>query len=27
LIAPILLYGADLFTPSVGTTTRLDTFW
>jgi len=27
LIAPILLYGADLFTPSVGTTNRLDTFW
>ena len=27
LIAPILLYGADLFTPSLGTTTRLDTFW
>jgi len=27
LIAPILLYGADLFTPTVGTTTRLDTFW
>ena len=27
LIAPILLNGADLFTPSVGTTTRLDTFW
>jgi len=27
LIAPILLYGADLFTPSVGTTTHLDTFW
>jgi len=27
LIAPILLYGADLFTPSVGTTTCLDTFW
>jgi len=27
LIAPILLYGADLFTPSVGTTTRRDTFW
>ena len=27
LVAPILLYGADLFTPSVGTTTRLDTFW
>ena len=26
LIAPILHYGADLFTPSVGTTTRLDTF-
>jgi len=26
LIAPILLYGADLFTPSVGTTTCLDTF-
>ena len=23
----ILLYGADLFTPSVGTTARLDTFW
>ena len=27
LIARILVYGADLFTPSVGTTTRLDTFW
>jgi len=27
LIAPTLLYGADLFTPSVGTTTRLNTFW
>ena len=27
LIAPILLYGADLLTPCVGTTTRLDTFW
>jgi len=27
LVAPILLYGADLFTPSVATTTRLDTFW
>ena len=27
LVAPILLYGADLFTPSVGTTTRLDTCW
>jgi len=27
LIAPILLYGADLFTPGVRTTTRLDTFW
>jgi len=27
LIAPIVRYGADLFTPSVGTTTRLDTFW
>jgi len=27
LVAPILLYGADLFTPGVGTTTRLDTFW
>ena len=27
LVAPILLYGADLFTPSLGTTTRLDTFW
>jgi len=27
LIAPILLYGTDLFTPSVGTTTHLDTFW
>jgi len=26
-MAPILLYGADLFTPRVGTTTRLDTFW
>jgi len=27
LIAPILLYWADLFTPSVGATTRLETFW
>ena len=27
LIAPILLHGADLFTPSVGMTTHLDTFW
>jgi len=27
LIAQILLNGADLFTPSVGTTSRLDTFW
>jgi len=27
LIAPILLYSADLFTPSVGTTICLDTFW
>jgi len=27
IIAPILLYGADLFTPSVGTTNPLDTFW
>jgi len=27
LVAPILFYGADLFTPGVGTTTRLDTFW
>jgi len=27
LVAAILLYGADLFTPSVGMTTRLDTFW
>jgi len=27
LVAPILLYGVDLFTPSVGTTTRLNTFW
>ena len=26
LVAPILLYGADLFTPSVGSTTCLDTF-
>jgi len=26
LVAPILLYSADLFTPSVGTTTCLDTF-
>jgi len=26
LVASILLYGPDLFTPSVGTTTRLDTF-
>jgi len=27
LVAPILLYGADLFTRGVGTTARLDTFW
>jgi len=27
LIAPILLYSADLFTPRGGTMTRLDTFW
>jgi len=27
LVAPILLYSAHLFTPSVGTTARLDTFW
>jgi len=27
LIAPILLDGSDLFTPGVGTTTRLDTVW
>jgi len=27
LVSPILLYGADLFTPSVGTRTCLDTFW
>jgi len=27
LVAPILLDGAHLFTPSMGTTTRLDTFW
>jgi len=27
LIAPILLYGADFFTPSVGTTAHLNTFW
>jgi len=27
LVAPILLYGADLFTPSVGSTNRLNTFW
>jgi len=27
LVAPILLYGADLFTPSVGTTTHQNTFW
>ena len=27
LVAPIILYGANLFTPSVGTTARLDTFW
>jgi len=27
LVALILLYGADLFTPRVGTTTRLNTFW
>jgi len=27
LVALILLYGADLVTPSVGTTARLNTFW
>jgi len=27
LVAPILLYGPDLFTPSVGTTNRVNTFW
>jgi len=27
LIAPILLYSADRFTPSVGTTTRVHAFW
>jgi len=27
LVAPILLYCADLFTPSVGPRTRLNTFW
>ena len=27
LIAPILLYGADHFTPNVGSFTRLNTFW
>jgi len=27
LIAPILLYGADLFMPNVGSITRLNTFW
>ena len=27
LVAPILLYGADLFTPGVCTTARLDPFW
>jgi len=27
LVAPILLDGADLFTPNVGSLTRLDTFW
>jgi len=27
LIAPILLYGADRFTPSVGAMARLNTFW
>ena len=27
LVAPMLLYGADLFTPRVGTTTCLNTFW
>ena len=26
-VAPILLYGADLFSPSVGTTACLNTFW
>jgi len=27
VIAPILLYGADLFTPSAGASARLNTFW
>jgi len=27
LVAPIVLYRADRFTPSVGTTARLDSFW
>ena len=27
LVAPILLYGADLFTPSVGAMARLNSFW
>ena len=27
LVAPILLYGADLFTPSAGAMARLNTFW
>ena len=27
LVGPILLYGADLLTPNVGSLTRLDTFW
>ena len=27
LVARILLYGADLFTPNVGSLARLDTFW
>jgi len=27
LVAPILLYGADLYTPNVGSLTRLNTFW
>ena len=27
LVAPMLLYGANLFTPRVGMTTRADTFW
>ena len=27
LIAPILLYGPNLFTPNVGSITRLNTFW